>query len=338
MRTWKSKGMLTLLAVVQLLLVTPTVLAQEETIRVVYHPIWNVSKLPLYLAQETGIFEKNRLKVSLKSPGSNKNLLAAMKNKEGDIYVVSSNHVAQSRATAGTDLVIVANTGHNYSVFLVDSSIKRPEDLKGKKIGTGALDGTPYQLTRLSLRRLGLDPDKDVTLVHYDEARSAARAVGLLSGEVSGTLVTSEAIFELEKSGEIKKFRILADNKKLNIYAGGGADHAIAAAFLKNHRDKAKSFLSSICEGISLARKNKPKALEVIAKTVQKSDPAVLEFLYRIYVGEVIPLRPHPRTEGVELGIQMASSVHPTVKGIKAQDLVDPTLVAELEKEGRCNS
>jgi ABC-type nitrate/sulfonate/bicarbonate transport system substrate-binding protein len=337
MPTWKSKSM-PILVVVQILLISTTAFAQEQAIRVVYYPPWNVSKLPLYLARDAAVFEKNGLQLSWKNPGSNDNLLTAMKKNEGDIYVVSSNHVMQSNAATGSDLVIVANTGHNYSVFLVDSSVAKPEDLKGKKIGTGELGSTPYQLTRLSLRRLGLDPDKDVTLVSYASGRSSTRALGLLSGEVSGSLVSSDAIFELEKTGDIKRFRILADHKKLNIYAGGGADYAISAAFLKSRRDKAKIFLGSICEAISLARKNKPKALEVIAKTVRKSDPAVLEFLYRIYVGEVIPVRPYPRTEGVELGIQMISSTLATAKGIKAQDLVDRTLVEELEREGRCNS
>lgn len=336
MRRRKSGAIAALLAV-QLLLASITVSAQVEALKVVYYPPWNVSKLPLYLARDAAIFEKYGLRLSWKDPGSNKNLLAAMKNREGDIYVVSSNHVAQNKATGGTDLVIVANTGHNYSLFLVESSITRAEDLKGKKVGTGALDGTPYQLTRLALKRLGLDPDKEVTLVPYDE-RSSTRATALLSGEVSGSLVSSDTIFELERTGAIKKFHVLADHKKLDIYAGGGADYAVSAGFLKDHRDRAKSFLRSICEGISLARKNKPAALEAIAKTVQKSDPAVLEFLYRIYVGEVIPARPRPRIEGVELGIQMLSSTLPAAKGMKAHDLVDPSVVAELEKEGRCGS
>jgi len=337
MRTWKSKGMPTLLVAAQLLISTAA-FARDQAVGVVYYPPWNVSKLPLYLAREAGIFEKNGLKVSLKNPGSNKNLLAAMKQNEGDIYVVSSNHVIQSKATGESDLLIVANTGHNYSVFLVESSVTRAEDLKGKKIGTGELGSTPYQLTRLSLRRLGLDPDKDVTLVHYDQGGSSARATGLLSGEVSGSLVSSETLFELERTGAIKKFRVLADHKKLNIYGGGGADYAISTTFLKSHRDQAKSFLGSICEGISLARKNKPKALEIIAKTVRKSDSAGVEFLYRVYVGEVIPVRPYPRTEGVEIGIQMLSSTLPAVKGMKAQHLVDSTLIGELEREGRCGS
>jgi NitT/TauT family transport system substrate-binding protein len=291
----------------------------------------------LYLARDSGIFEKKGLKLSWTNPGSNEKLLAAMKNGEGDIFVVSSNHAIQNNATGGPALTIVANSGYNYSVLLVDSAITRPEDLRGKKVGTGEPGSTPDRLTRLALRKLGIDPDRDVTLVHSSDARSVDRTNALTSGQLSGTLVTAEAMYDLQKSGQIKSFRILADHKRLNIYAGGGADYAIAAAFLKTRREEAKNFLSGICEGITVARQNRPKALEIMTKSERGKDPAALEYLYRLYTTEVIPARPYPKVEGVELGIEMVASTLPSARGMKTQELIDATLVEELVKEGRCN-
>jgi NitT/TauT family transport system substrate-binding protein len=311
--------------------------AQQESIKIVYYPPWNISKLPLYLARDTGIFERNGLTLSWINPGSNEKLLAAMKNGEGDIFVVSSNHAIQNNAGGGPALTIVANSGYNYSVLLVDSAITRPEDLKGKKVGTGQPGSTPDRLTRLALRKLGLDPDRDVTLVHSSDARSTDRATALTSGQLSGTLVTAEAMYRLEKTGQIKGFRILADHKRLNIYAGGGADYAISVAFLRAHRQAAKTFLTGICEGITVARQNKAKALEIMTKSERGSDPAALEYLYRLYTTEVIPARPYPKVEGVELGIQMVASTVPSARGMKTQELIDATLMEELVKEGRCN-
>jgi ABC-type nitrate/sulfonate/bicarbonate transport system substrate-binding protein len=336
MRNWQASRLAILFgAVVSLLPATP--MAQDQTLRVIYYPPWNISKLPMYLARDTGIFERNGLQLAWKNAGSNDKLLGAMKTGEGDLYVASSNHVVQNNATGGKPLVIIANTGHNYSVFLVEANIARPENLKGKKIGTGEIGSTPYQLTRLALSKLGLDPDRDVELVHFDDSRAANRANALLSGKVAGLLVTAEALFDLERNGELKRFRILADHKKLNIYAGGGADYAISAAFLRADRRRAKAFVAGICEGIALAKKDKPRALEFIGKTLRKTDAAAAEYLYRLYTTEVIPDRPHPRIASVELGIQMQTSTLAAARGMKAQELVDATLVLELEKEGRCN-
>jgi len=337
MRASNSKRLLFMLTLVQGLLACASTSAQSEAIRIVYYPPWNISKLPLYLARDTGIFERNGLTLSWINPGSNEKLLASMKSGEGDIFVVSSNHAIQNNASGGPLLTIVANSGYNYSVFLVDLAITQPEDLKGKKIGTGEPGSTPDRLTRLALRKLGLDPDRDVTLVHSTDARSADRATALTSGQLSGTLITAEAMYDLEKTGQIKSFRTLADHKRLNIYAGGGADYAISVAFLKKRRQEAKSFLIGICEGIAVARQNKPKALEIMTKSERGRDPGTLDYLYRLYTTEVIPARPYPKVEGVELGIQMVASTVPSARAMKAQELVDVTLMEELVKEGRCN-
>jgi NitT/TauT family transport system substrate-binding protein len=337
MRACTSKRLLFMGTLMQVVLACASTFARSEVVRVAYYPPWNISKLPLYLARDTGIFERNGLTLSWINPGSNEKLLASMKNGEGDIFVVSSNHVIQNNAGGGPALTIVANSGYNYSVLLVDSAITRPDDLKGKKVGTGEPGSTPDRLTRLALRKLGLDPDRDVTLIHSTDARSADRATALTSGQLSGTLVTAEALYDLQKSGQIKNFHILADHKRLNIYAGGGADYAMAAEFLKTRRLEAKSFLRGICEGIAVARQNRPKALEIMAKSERGRDPAALEYLYHLYTTEVIPVRPYPRFEGVELGIQMVASTVPAARGMKTQELIDATLMEELVKEGRCN-
>lgn len=79
-------------------------------------------------------------------------------------------------------------------VVRADSGIAKPADLKGRAVGTGAIDSPQATLLPLShLRAAGLEPDVDVTVRRYDVGvglhgdhiggeRDAARA--LLAGEV----------------------------------------------------------------------------------------------------------------------------------------------------------
>ena len=97
-------------------------------------------------------------------------------------------------------------------------------------------------------------------------------------------MVTAEGMYDLEKTGQIKKLNRLTKHKQLKIYAGGGADYAVSAALLNNRREDAKKFMSGICEGIALARKEKTKALEFVAKTGRDMDDAGIEYLYRLYI------------------------------------------------------
>ena len=311
--------------------------AQSDTLRVVFYPPWNISKLPMYMSRDAGIFERNGLKITWTNPGSNEKLLAALQKGEVDIAVASANHIAQNNASGGAPMRLVGNTGYNYSALFAESTIKSAADLKGKKIGTGESGSTPDQLTRLALRKLGIDPDKDVTLVPFDEGRNTERVKSLLTGAVAGMMITAETMYDLEKSGEIKKLTRLTDHKQLKIYAGGGADYAISAALLKNRRDDARTFMSGICEGISLARKDRAKALEFVAKTGRNLDAAGIEYLYRLYITDVIPAKPFLKPEGIELAIQMTSALISSAATMKPQELVDAALVPELEKEGRCS-
>jgi hypothetical protein len=129
----------------------------------------------------------------------------------------------------------------------------------------------------------------------------------------------------------------LTDHKQLKIYAGGGADYAISAAILAKQREAGKKFMSGICEGIAIARRDSVKALDFIAKSGRKMDAAGIEYLYRLYITDVIPAKPHLKMEGIELATQMTASLLPGAVMPGAQQLTDPSLVPELEKEGRCN-
>jgi NitT/TauT family transport system substrate-binding protein len=324
-------------AVIILLLISSSLMAQGDSIRVIYYPPWNISKLPMYLARDMGIFERNGLRLAWTDPGSNEKLLAILKTGAADIAVVSANHVVHNNASGGAAMMLVGNTGYNYSAFLAEASIKSAADLRGKKIGSGEPGSTPDQLTRLALKKLGVDPDKDVTLIHFDEGRNTDRVRSLLAGEVAGMMVTAEAMYELEKTGQLDRLNRLTDHKQLKIYAGGGADYAMSAPFLKNRREDAKRFMSGICEGISMARKDKVKALQFVARSGRNLDAAGIEYLYRLYITDVIPARPHLKIEGIELATQMTAALLPSARAIKAQDLIDSTLVPELESQGRCN-
>jgi NitT/TauT family transport system substrate-binding protein len=311
--------------------------AQSDTLRVLFYPPWNISKLPMYMARDAGIFERNGLKITWTNPGSNENLLANLKSGEADIAVTSANHIAQNNASGGPPMRLVGNTGYNYSALFADTSIRSAADLKGKKVGTGEPGSTPDQLTRLALRKLGIDPDKDVTLVPFAEGRNTDRVKSLLAGAVGAMMITAESMYDLERSGEIRKLNKLTDHRQLKIYAGGGADYAISVALLSNRRDDAKKFMSGICEGIALGRKERAKALEFVAKTGRNLDSAGIEYLYKLYLAEVIPAKPFLKPEGVDLAIQMTSALIPSAATMKPQDLIDAALVPEVEQEGRCS-
>ena len=185
------------------------------------------------------------------------------------------------------------------------------------------------------LRRLGLDADKDVTLVPFG-SRSILRLNALVKGEIDATTSNEDNIFDLERRGEIDKVRVLADNDSLKLFIGAGVDFAVTRNLLVTSRDTVKKFVQALSEAIALARRDRAAADRIYSKYLKVSDPALLEFMYRTYVQHAIPERPFPKLDNVALGIAEFAA-KPGLKGKTAEMLTDMSLVRELEREGFFN-
>jgi NitT/TauT family transport system substrate-binding protein len=308
----------------------PAFAAEVQSLTVVSYPA-RPAKLPLWLAQDAGLFEKNGLKVALKELNSSEELIQSIQNREGQIYAATANWLV-SGIGDGFDLVFVANTGYSVLKLVARPDIRRPEELKGKRVGTGEPNSSQDRITRQALLRLGLSPDRDVTLVPFG-SRSIQRLNALLKGEIDATTSNEDNLFDLERRGEIGKVRVLADNESLKLFIGAGVDFAVSRALLTNARFAVKEFVRSLCEAIALARDDRSWADRIYGRTLNVKDPALLDFMYRTYVEGAIPERPFPRAENVALGIEEFAA-KPALKNKKSGDLVDGSIVRELESEG----
>ncbi len=304
--------------------------AEVQTLTVVSYPA-RPAKLPLWLAQEAGLFEKNGLRVTIKELNSSEALVASIEKREGQIYAATANWLV-SGIGDGFDLVFIANTGYSVLKLVARPDIRHPQELKGKKVGTGEPNSSQDRITRQALQRLGLNPDRDVNLVPFG-SRSIQRLNALLKGEIDATTSNEDNLFNLERRGEIGKVRVLADNESLKLFIGAGVDFAVSRALLVNARFAVKEFVKSLCEAIALARDDRSWADQIYGRYLNVKDPALLDFMYRTYVEGAIPQRPFPKAENVALGIEEFAG-KPGLRNKKAEDLVDSSIVEQLESEG----
>ena len=323
---WGSLLFLLLMAVL-----LPRALAAEFRNLIVLSYPDRPAKLPLWLARDAGLFEKYGLKVEIKAPDSGEDLVERMRRDEAHIYIATANWIV-SGIGDGKELVFFANTGYSVLKFVARPSILRPEELRGKKVGTGEPNSSQDRITRQTLQRLGLNPDRDVTLVPFG-SRSIQRLNALLKGEIDATTSNEDNLFDLERRGEMNKVRVLADNESLKLFIGAGVDFAVTRSLLTDSRNVVKGFVQALCEAIALARRERAQADRIYARYLNVKDSALLDFMYRTYVLGAIPQRPYPKPENVALGIEEFGS-KPGLKGKRAEDLTDLTLVQELESEG----
>jgi ABC-type nitrate/sulfonate/bicarbonate transport system substrate-binding protein len=309
---------------------TVSIAAELQSLTVLSYPD-RPAKLPLWLAQDAGLFEKYGLKVEIKPAKSGDDVVAGIGRDEAQIYVATANWIV-SGIGDGKDLVFFANTGYSVLKLVARPDISRPEELKGKKVGTGEPNSSQDRITRETLRRLGLNPDRDVILVPFG-SRSIQRLNALLKGEIDATTSNEDNLFELEQRGELNKVRVLADNESLKLFIGAGVDFAVTRRLLVNSRDIVKGFVQALCEAIALARRERAQAERIYSRYLNVKDPTLLEFMYRTYVLGAIPERPLPKLENVALGIEEFRAKL-GVTGKRAEDITDLSLVRELANEG----
>src|SRR5919108_6143989 len=85
--------------------------AEIKSLTVLSYPA-RPAKLPLWLAQEANLFEKNELYVAVKQLNSSEELMESIRRREGQAYAATANWLV-SGVGDGFDLVFVANTGYS---------------------------------------------------------------------------------------------------------------------------------------------------------------------------------------------------------------------------------
>ena len=119
-----------------------------------------------WIAQEAGLFKKYDLDFRLVFIPSSPIATAATLNGDAEIGVTGAVGNVRAYVQGFTDLVFIGGIKNilTHSV-LGKPDIKRPEDLKGKKVGVGRFGGNTHYFVIQALRRIGMDASKDIQMI-----------------------------------------------------------------------------------------------------------------------------------------------------------------------------
>ena len=281
---------------------------------------------PLWIAADTGLFKKYSLDVQLIYISAGSVIVPAVLSGQVDIANMSS-APALTAWTRGAELKAVGVTSNRLlHVVMTRSSIRKPEELKNKKVGGDRYGSLSDLILREALRYYNLVPDRDVAVIQTGGLPE--RLGALKAGAVDGAIVTGDTALEAEKLG----FHKLIDLSELPIRYPSSTI-IVSKSFLTAKRDTVKRFLLGWIEGIKIAKTDKETTISVMQKFLKSGDRSVLETIFEVYksVHERIPT-PDPKLMGVALK-QIATSV-PQTNSLKIEDFTDQSLLNELESEG----
>jgi ABC-type nitrate/sulfonate/bicarbonate transport system substrate-binding protein len=204
--------------------------------------------------------------------------------------------------------------------LVVTPNIKTAEDLKGKRIGVSRFGALSDLVVRRYLRKFGLDPVKDVTIVQIGGIPELLAA--MKAGAISGGSMSPPVLTAAKKAG----FKEFADFESLD-YKYPAVAIATTRSFIQRQRATALNFLRGEIEGIHAIRTQKSFAVNVLKKYMRISDPEILEEGYQ-YALRFIQPRPLPKLEETKAVLDELKQPQ-----AKLENFVDLSLMQELEKE-----
>ena len=285
---------------------------------------------PLWIAKDLGLFEKYGLEGNLVYIASGVTSVNALLGGSVDI-IAASGSSAVGAAARGAPIVIIASLGHIAYKLIAHPSITTVQGLRGKIIGSSRIGaGTDFALQRL-LPKLGLIPGKDVTLLPTGVSESDRRLLMLAQGKIDATLGTEDNLLQLAAKG--MKFSVLADVYEAGIYTTG-SDIATSRQLVKQKPRQLKAFIMALTEGTYIGRTQKEQALRVFRKYLKIEDPKMLDSMHKNYLLGSIPERPFPKEEAIQNDIEDLSQTYAHLKGRRAAEFLDLSLLKALDDEG----
>ena len=149
-----------------LLLSSPQLCAQIKGLKEVRVPYaLGGSTSFFWVAHRSGSFEKHGVKVLPIFMRGGREAVQALISRDVSLMQQGSSGVITAWVQGAKDLVVIGATGNKLDYVLVSTpAIKKPTDLKGKKIGISQLGASTDFIARLAIRQLGLS-EKDVALI-----------------------------------------------------------------------------------------------------------------------------------------------------------------------------
>jgi ABC-type nitrate/sulfonate/bicarbonate transport system substrate-binding protein len=225
----------------------------------------------------------------------------------------------------GSNAVYIAGGYVGLDYWLVGHpSIKSAEQLRGATIGAAGLSGGSYTATQLAIRKLGLNPAKDVSIIAV--GGTPERLAALRSGRVQATSLNPPTVFAAEKEG----FRILADVSALPFQ---NVAPVTTRRFIKEHPDVVRRYVKSQVEAVHVMKRDRKTGLKYFTQLMGGfKDTAVLEKSYDVSVGDdKLPRNQYPSLEGIKAVLE---SLGDRGKDARATDFVELRFIKELEASG----
>lgn len=233
------------------------VAAQEPRFRVVTAiPRKSFGYLPLYVAINKGFFREEGVatKVMEMAPTL---MTAAMLKGEVDYHGAGASAIRGALQGAAIRVILFSYESYSWHL-MAKPELGSVKDLKGKILGIDAIGSETEFAAKEVLRRAGLNPDRDVTVMAVGPGANALSA--LKAKAVDGTVLNADEAAITRKLG-FKSLVFVGDVMK-NPFSG----FAAPVKKLKENPEEVRQWLRAMVRGIVHTRGHRDEVIELATR------------------------------------------------------------------------
>jgi len=320
----RRRALLGILPGLLLMAAAPALAAEKFT--TIYSARVMAQALP-WIAEEAGLFKKYNLDHNLVFIASSSIVTAALLGGDPDMTMTGGVGNVIAFVRGSTEIVYVGSVKNLMTQNIVaGGNLKRPEDLKGKRIAVSRIGSNSHYFTIQALRRHNMEPNRDYTFLQSGGDPESFTA--LLAGGVEVACLTPPT-----------DAQALARGYHYVIYGPDLKIPYTATAFVTKRSTIAKKpqamaqYMRAMAEASKLMHTDREFVYKVLGKQLRVTDRTILESAYNAEIKALEP-RLVVKPEALQAILDEVAQTEPRAKKVRPQELVDNRFLEDIEKSG----
>lgn len=240
---------------------------------------------PQYVAIEEGYFEDEGLKINLVNGNGADKTMTALVSGNADIGFMGSEASIYIYNEGAEDYAInfaqLTQRAGNFLVGRQDVKNFKWTDLVGKEVIGGRIGGMPEMVFEYILKKNGIDPEKDLTIIHNIDYGLTAGAFSGGTGEYTIEFEPFATALEQEGNGYV-----IASLGKESGYVPYTA-YSAKKSYIEKNPDIIQGFTNAIQKGLEYVNTHSAKEIaKVIKPQFEETDLSTIETIVARYLDQ----------------------------------------------------
>ncbi|HVO93025.1 MAG TPA: ABC transporter substrate-binding protein [Terriglobales bacterium] len=248
---------------------SPVNVNAQEPRHIYYGTSASIAHLPVWVAKDAGLFGKRGLNVDPVQIRGGALITMGIMSGQLQFSGAGAESVIAARIEGG-DVVLLACPTNLEPIYLITRpEIKSVAELKGKSTAVTRLGSSTHFYLRAALRYVGLDSEKDMTILQL--GAGPEMAVALETGKIAAAALNIRyAIAFLQR-----KWPMLIDLTKTDLVYPSSCVTS-SRALVKSEPKTVENFLAGYTEAIQLIKKDQAFAERTLMKWTREKDAVVV--------------------------------------------------------------